>query len=162
MKKNIFIIVHSEFGTEEFEIKNARYNLHNPEGDIWEFTLSFDTGTAIKRADKLLEIIDARPNFEATAIIAPNDLDLHKGRVIYQKEGYDEDRQEILSNIYYFEHESVDDLRVEIIETRENEILANVTGKGIINGSNGNEPDAEFVLKEVSFIHDKDLFRDVM
>ena len=162
MKKDIFVIVHSEFGTEEFEIKNARYNLYNPEGDIWEFTLGFDTGRAIKRANQLLEIIDAKPNFEATAIISSNELDLQKGRIIYQKEGYDEDRQEILSNIYYFAHESVDDLSIEIVEITENEILANVTGKGIINGSNRNGPDAEFILKEVRFIHDKKLFREVM
>ncbi|MDR6784988.1 hypothetical protein ABIE26_003686 [Pedobacter africanus] len=162
MKKDIFVILHSKFGAEEFEIKNARYNLYNPEGNIWEFTLSFDTSAAIKRADKLEKVIDVKPNFEATVIIPPNDLDLQKGRLIYQKEGYDYEREEILSNIYYFEHQSVDDLRIEIVEIKEDKILANVTGKGIVNGSNGNEPDAEFILKEVSFTHDKELFRDVM
>lgn len=162
MKKDLFTIVHSEFGTEEFQIKNAKYNVYKAEDDIWEFTLSFETSAAIKRADKLQEAINAKPNFEATAILPSDDLELRKGRIIYQEEGYDEQRQEILSNFYYFEHESVEELRIEIISIKGNEILLNLTAKGIVNGSNGNQPDADFILKEVSFEHDKNLFRNVM
>jgi hypothetical protein len=162
MGKDIFIIAHSEFGMEEFEIKNARYNICEAEENIWEFTLSFDTQAALKRADKLEAIIEAKPNFEATAILASNELDLWEGRIILQEEGYDEEREEILSNIYYFSHESVDDLRIEILAVNKDEILVNLSGKGIVNRSNGNEPDAIFTLNAVKFIQDKKLTRGVM
>lgn len=65
-------------------------------------------------------------------------------------------------NVYYFQHESVDDLQIEIVEVTKHHIVTNVTGKGIINGSNGNHPDAEFLLHEVTLVHDPKLKRGVM
>ncbi len=161
MKKDLFIINHTEFGREEFEIANAKYNLYQ-DGNIWEFIVSIETSSGVLRDDKLANLIDAKPNLEATAILQHDDLEIIKGKIIRQEEGYDQDRDEILSNVYYFQHESVDDLQIEIIEVTNHHIVANVTGKGIINGSNGNHPDAEFVLHEVTFVHDPELKRGVM
>lgn len=162
MNTHTFIIVHAEFGIEEFEIKSARYHLYQAEGGFWELTLSIEAGAAIQRAGKLLDLIDARPSFEATAILNANQLDLYKGRQIEQKEGYDHQRGEVLSNGYYFTHERIEELHLEILDINVQEMLANVRAEGVINGSHGSEPDAEFILKEVSFKHDRSLFREVM
>jgi hypothetical protein len=161
MKKDLFIINHAAFGREEFEIANAQYNLYQ-DGNIWEFVVSIETSSGIVRAEKLADVIDAKPNFEATAILQHDDLEIVKGKIIRQEVGYDNDRDEILSNVYYFQHESVDDLLIEIIEVNNLHIIANVTGKGIINGSNGNHPDADFEMREVAFLYDAKLKRGVM
>ena len=116
MKENIFLITHSEFGDEEFVISDPRYNLYKTEDGVWEFTISFETSKSVKRAKELEDVIDAQPNFEATAIIPSDNPDLKSEKIILQKEGYDYKREENLSNIYYFEHNSVEELEVRIIE----------------------------------------------
>lgn len=162
MKHNIFEIIHSEFGSEEFEINAPKYNLYKTDDGIWEFTINFNCPKAVKRASELDDIIDAKPKFEATAIIAPSDLHLEKGKTIIQKEGYDYEREEHLSNVYYFEHNSVEELEINILDCEANWILINARGKAIINGSNGDQTDADLFIHQTKFHLDKTLERSVM
>jgi len=162
MKENIFEIKHSEFGDEEFEITESKYNLYKTEDGIWEFTICFDTLKSIKRAKALEGIIDPTPNFEATAILNSNDLTIDKGKIITQKEGYDSNREENLSNVYYFEHNSVEELEINVVEYNAEYLIINAKGKAIINGSNGNNPDSDLFIHLTKFELDKDLERGIM
>ena len=162
MKTNIFEIIHSEFGTEEFNIVNSKYNLYKSEEGIWEFTIYFDTSSPIKRSEELKKVIDAKPDFEATALLLPDDLKLYEGKIIHQKNGYDYKREEHLSNVYYFEHNSIEELEVKIIEYHKDWIILDIKGKAIINGSNGNDPDSELLIYQTKFNLDEKLKRDVM
>jgi hypothetical protein len=162
MKNNIFEIQHAEFGEETFEIKDPTYNLYKTEDGIWEFIIKFETSKAIKRAEALEEVLDAKPNFEATAILSPKNLKLEAGSVICQKEGYDHEREEHLSNIYYFTHESVENLEVKIIEFHKDWIIITAKAKAVINGSNGHKPDADLFIHKTKFQLDKELEREIM
>lgn len=137
MKENIFEIKHSKFGSEEFQITSASYNLYLADDKYWELTFYLKADKALIRAKKLQEVLYAKPNFEATAILSPDNLQLQAGKIIYQKEGYDYERDEHLSNVYYFEHESVDEVEIELVEVKKDWIIANIKGIAIINGSNG-------------------------
>ncbi|MEM7102899.1 MAG: hypothetical protein AAF502_07215 [Bacteroidota bacterium] len=119
MKANIFEIQHTEFSSEEFVISEPKYNLYKSEVGIWEFTISFNTSKALKRSPKLKDLVHAEPNFEATALMDPKDLKLETGKVITQKQGYDYERDEHLSNVYYFSHNSAEELEITIIEYHE-------------------------------------------
>lgn len=156
---NIFTIIHEEFGDEKFEISAPRYNICKTDGGICEFTLNFNTGQALKRAPELEELIDAKPHFEATAIVSL-DFALEKGAIVAQNEGYDYDRDEHLSNIYYFEHNSVEQLCVKVEDVFETSVRLQVSGKAIVNGSNGMKPDADLLIDAV-FEYDSDLEREV-
>ncbi|KXX71143.1 hypothetical protein [Flammeovirga sp. SJP92] len=162
MKENIWEIKHLEFDIEEFKIKDAKYNIYKGEDGVWEMTICFEESTPIKRDKELEKIIDPVPNFEATALLTADTLELKVGRKIYQKEGYDNEREENLSNVYYFEHSSVEELEIELLDVNETWMKANVKGKTLINGSNGNLPDADFLIQNTIFKLDKTLERSVM
>jgi hypothetical protein len=162
MAENIFEIKHSEFGTEEFLINSPEYNLYKAEDGFWEFVIAFNTSKSLKRAKELEDVIDAKPNFEATAILSPNDLKLEIGKTIIQKQGYDYERDEHLSNIYYFEHNSVENLEIKIIDVQEHWIIIDAKANAVINGSNGNEPDADLFIHRTKFQLNKELERDIM
>ena len=136
-------ILHDEFGKELFHIQNAKYNLCQVEKNRWEFVVYIDTDYSIKRSKELEEIVHAEPTIEATAILNSESSELTERMVIAQKSGYDYSRDEYLSNIYYFSHETVEDFRFEIIEITDNSIVAKMDGKCVINGSNGMEPDSD-------------------
>jgi len=78
--------------------------------------------------------------------------------VIVQAKGYDESRGENLSVLYYFEHNSIEDLRVELVNVTETWIDATVTGSAVVNGSNGIDPDARLSVRS-RFIRDSNLRR---
>ncbi len=159
---NVFVIEHDEFGREAFHMVAAQYNLYQTEDGIWEFTLSFRTDDALVRAPGLADVIDARPNFEATALLPADDLALTPGRVITQAQGYDYERDEHLSNIYYFEHNDVEALVVTIHAITPTELVADVQGRAVINGSNGLLPDATLSIQAGRFQLAPDLQRGVM
>ena len=162
MKEDIFEIQHSNFGNEEYFISNANYNIYQTEEGIWEFVICFETSKAVKRADKLAERTTVLQNFEATAVLDPKDIKLETGKIIIQKQGYDEDREEYLSNFYYFEHNSVEELEIKIVAYHADYIIINAIGKAIVSRSNGNEPDSELVIHSTRFQLDKELERGVM
>lgn len=160
MESNLLLIEHMEFGIESFRVDSARCNLYKNENGIWEFVVDVSTNEAVKRSEKLKDVIHAKPNFEATAILPTDNLALVAGKIIVQKKGYDYSRDEHLSNIYYFNHNSIEDLRIEFIEVTDDWIDAQLTGQAIINGSNGNQPDAKISLR-AKFKRDKELKRGI-
>jgi hypothetical protein len=155
VKDNIFEIRHLEFGIEEFQITSAQYNIYQTDDNYWELTFP------LKRSEKLKEVIDAKPHFEVTAVLSSDNLKLEAGKTIYQKEGYDYERDEHLSNIYYFAHESIEDVEINIVEFESEWLIANIKGIAIINGSNGNKPDAELSVHNTKFHLDENLTRGI-
>ena len=157
-KKDILIINHKEFGEELFHIENAKYNLYEVEKNRWEFVIFIDTDYAITRCKELEKVVNAEPTIEVTAILNSNKSELIESKVISQKDGYDYSRDEYLSNIYYFSHETVEDFRFEILELKENSIIAKMEGNCVINGSNGLKPDSK-ISTTTEFQLDKALKR---
>lgn len=157
-KKAELTIQHEEFGEELFHIESAKYNLYEVEKKRWEFVIYIETDSAIKRAKELEKVVHAEPTIEVTAILNSDKPELTKAMVISQKSGYNYERDEYLSNIYYFSHETVEDFRFEILELNENSLIAKMNGKCVINGSNGLKPDAK-ILTTTEFKLDKNLKR---
>lgn len=162
MNKDILEIEHSKFTKEQFYIDKMRYNLYLTEGGILEFVIGFESSDALQRDQELALAVDAKPDFEATALLETNKTALTSGDMIEQQEGYDYNREEVLSNFYYFGHESIENLTIEILEARPGYIVVNLSGETIVDGSNGNDPDAKLTLKEVRFNLDKNFQRGVM
>ncbi|HQU85643.1 MAG TPA: hypothetical protein PKY59_21085 [Pyrinomonadaceae bacterium] len=158
-KESVFEINHSKFGTEEFHIVSAKYNIYRVADNIWEFVVSFKTDKSLLRTKELEKLLDAKPNFEAAVLLSSGDIELKEGKSIFQKEGYDYERDENLSNIYYFEHNSVEELSIDIIELSKEWIALNINGKAIIVGSNGVNPDANLKIVNTKFYLDNNLFR---
>ncbi|TGV00533.1 hypothetical protein [Flavivirga rizhaonensis] len=159
MENNIVEINHLDFGIEKFVITEEAYNLYKSDSGIWEFTLSFKTSKSIDRAKELEVLVDAEPYFEATAILSNNELKLNRGNIITQKQGYDYNRDENLSIFYYFDYNSIEELEIELLEVTKDFIIANVKGKTVINGSDGNNPDSELSISKTKFMLDKKLKR---
>ncbi|MDO6598181.1 hypothetical protein Q4512_14755 [Oceanihabitans sp. 2_MG-2023] len=157
-KKDELIIQHEEFGEELFHIENAKYNLYEVEKNRWEFVIYIETDFAIKRSKELEKVVHAEPTIEVTAILNSAEPKLTEKMIIPQKSGYDYSRDEYLSNIYYFSHETVEDFRIEILEIKANSIIAKMDGKCVINGSNGLEPDSK-ISTTTEFIIDKNFKR---
>jgi hypothetical protein len=154
-------IQHLKHGLEQFKVKDARCNLYQHKDGVWEFVVKVVGGEATRRAKKLEEArADAMPKFEATALLPADELELVAGRVVTQREAFDHKRNVHLSNLYYFTHNSVDDLRVELIEVTDEWIDARVTGKALVNGDDGMEPDATISVR-VKFKRDKELRREI-
>lgn len=160
MQTDILTIEHLQFGEEQFEIECAAYNLYEGGDGIWEFVVKVTTGDAIMRTDELKDLVDAKPWFEATSIMEADDLALSAGDVIVQEQGYDYERDQNLSNFYYFRHESVEDLSFVIHEVSDTEIDATLTGQTIINGSSGNTCDSRITLR-TRFLKDDSLRRGI-
>jgi len=159
MNEDIFEIIHLKFGKEEFCIVSPKYNLYSPADNIWEFLVSFKTGKPLIRAKELDRLIDARPDFEAAVVLSSDNTDLKAGVKFFQKEGYDYKREENLSNIYYFEHNSVEEISIDVIEITNEWIALNITGKAIITGTNGIKPDGELKIFNTKFYLDKNMTR---
>lgn len=160
MKTDILTIQHLQFGEEQFAIESAFYNLYQSDDGIWEFVVKVTTGELIIRSTELKDVIDANPCFEATAIMDADDLTLTAGDMIVQEQGYDYNREENLSNIYYFRHESIEDLKILLHEVTESAIDATLTGQAIINGSSGNTCDSTISMR-TRFLKDETLRRGI-
>ena len=160
MEPNVLAIQHYRFGIEDFSISQARYNLYKHKDGVWEFVVAVQTGEALKRSKKLEKVLSAKPWFELTVLLKPDDLDLNPGKTLLQKEGYDRKRNQNLSNFYYFTHESVEEAKIRILEVGSDWIEAEVTGSTIVNGSRGVTPDVRISVK-ARFVRDQSLRRGV-
>lgn len=145
MENDILYIDHQEFEEERFPIITAEYNLYEAESGIWEFGVFIETGEAIKRDDELKSLVNVSPNLEAVVVFKGAKPELKVGDILTQKEGYDYERDEHLSNFYYFRHSSVEPLKIEIIEISEDHILAELQGKTVVNSYT--EPDTDVSLR---------------
>lgn len=161
MKLNVLSIEHQEFSLEEFRVEKANYNLYQSErGGVWEFVVKVSSGQSIIRTAALQEILEEpEPSFEATAIVS-GEIELVAGQIISQSAGYDYERGENLSNVYYLMHESLEELQLELIEVTDSWIEMNVSGMAIINGSNGSNPDSKISVRAI-FVRDPNLKRGV-
>ncbi|MBL6446745.1 hypothetical protein JMN32_10510 [Fulvivirga sp. 29W222] len=162
-KQEIVSLIHDEFGKEDFLVSKASYNLIEVASDLWEFTVYFETTDSLTRVPELEEAIsEPKPHFEATALLDKSSSSLYEGKVIEQVQSWDENREENLSNVYYFEHANLENLRIEILEADTTFIKALISGRTLINGSNGNNPDATIETTPIKLIKDKTLERSVM
>ncbi len=159
-KQDELTIQHEEFGEELFHIENAKYNLYEVEKKRREFVIYIETDYPIKRSKELEKVVHAKPTMEVTAILNSAKPKLTETMVISQKSGYDYSRDEYLSNIYYFSHETVEDFRFEILELKEGSLIAKMNGICVINGSNGLNPDSK-ISTTTEFKFDKNLKRTV-
>ena len=151
--------LHVEFGREQFEIDTARFNIYRSDDGVLEFTVYVTAGSCTL-ASELQDVASGSPWFEATAVVAEGDSELHSGKVIVQTEGYDSARHLNLSNMFYLSHNNVEELRIEVHSTSEEIIDASLTGSCVINGSLLTQPDARFSLRS-RFILDRDMWRGV-
>jgi len=153
---DVYSVHYLDAGLEQFKISEASCNLYQDEDGTWEFIVSVFPGEPITRSEH-----GGGPKFEASAVLPADQLALVAGKVIVQKMGYDYDRHQNLSNIYLYSHNSVEDLRIEILEVSEKWIDAKLTGEAILNGGNKGSPDGKFSLR-TKFKRDKKLKRSVM
>lgn len=157
MEPDVLQIDHMEFGTETFAVGEARSNLFQRDDGTWEFVIRLVTKSAIVRSEKLRAVIDAKPSVEASALLsdAPS---LEKGTQILQEQGYDYEREENLTVLYYFEHELIERLQITLLDVADEWIDAEVTGSAVVNGSNGRDPDATISVR-TRFTRDSELRR---
>lgn len=134
MESGVLVIHYPGAGEDKFSVDEARFNLSQSDEGIWEFVINVTTDKALARSKHLEMIDDPQPNFEATALLKPDNLALPAGKIITQPKGYDPKRKEILSNFYYFSHESVEDLKVSILDSEADWIEAEVEGKVRLKG----------------------------
>ncbi len=159
--QDVWILEIDNEGTEIYSVANAAYNLYQTDDGVWEWVISVSSGSALQRVPALAEVLDAEPHFEATALLSPDDLAIFAGKVITQAEGYDYERDENLSNIYYFEHDSVEALSMTILAVHDdNSILANVRGRAVVVDTR-HGPDTLLRLEAVRFVRDETLYRGV-
>jgi len=147
------IIDHQDFGIELFRISEANYNLYEVDDNLWEFVVQISTDSAIQRSAELEPLVHAKPNLEATVLLKKA-VELSKGTTLSQNVGYDSDREEYLSNIYYFAHETVEPFKLKVLETGDGHLTAELAGSTVINGSNGSNPDAQiFTIAKLKRVH---------
>ena len=159
MTPNILEINHTKLGVEKFKIATPTYNLYKTEEGIWEFTIHFTSSETIQRVKELEDVIDPLPNVEATAILSENEITLRKGTIIHQEHGYDYDRDENLSVLYYFSHNSIENLSIELLEVEKESIIVTIKGDTIVDGYADSEPDAQIYIYNTKFLLNKDLQR---
>ena len=157
--ESVLAFNHVAFGREEFEVDSARFNIYDSDDGVAEFTVVVSAGKCLKPSE-LQDVATGNPWFEATAIVANSDLELHPRLVIRQDEGYDYCREINLSNIFYLSHSNVEDLKIEILNVGETSIEAIITGSAVINGSLLTNPDARFSL-HTELRHDEGVERGV-
>ena len=155
MENNILEINHFKFGIERFVIDKPKYNLYKSKSGAWKIILSFTTSKAINTSKALEELVFADPYFEAI-ILLNNNLTLKRGNVT-QKQGYDYENDENSTIFYYFDYQSIEEIKIKLLEVTKDFIIADIQGKTIINGSNGNNPDAELSIRKTTFMLDKKL-----
>jgi hypothetical protein len=157
-EQEVLSIRHSEFGLEKFRIQDARCNLYQGDDGIWEFVFKVQSSDALLRSKELDQTSDGKPHLEATFVLPDDKIELSEGRSIYQPDGYDRIRDENITNLYYFSHNSIEELRVELITVTTDTVDARLSGEGVINGSNGTRPDSKFSL-QATFTRDPTLER---
>lgn len=162
MQENILTILHKEFGEEQFLITNAQYNIYESEEGFWEFLITFETKKALKRAKALEEIIDVHPNIETAIVLSKAETKFEEGKRFFQEDGYDNNRDEYLTNIYYFGHETVENLEVKIIEVEKKWIKAELQGEAVINNYAEGKPDVKLNITPTKFILNKKLERSFL
>lgn len=156
---NTLIIRHDDFKEESFLLKSAHFNHYTVENsDLTEFVIKLEIKEAITRDPELESVFNAVPNLEATAVIKSSDFKLEKGMKIFQEFGYDNEREENLSILYYFQHNSIENLEIEVLEINGSNIKAKVSGVSAINSGNWQEPDAKIII-ETTFTRDENLRR---
>lgn len=159
MEENILTIQHKNFDEEKFEVIDAEYNIYQNEDKIWELFLIFDTDKPLKRDKKLESVLNAEPNFGASILLDKNEIKLTENKTFFQKSGYDYEREEYLTNFYYFSHETIENLEVKILEIQKYGMKAIVKGEVIVNDYGSNEPDAQINIT-ANFFLNKDIERD--
>jgi hypothetical protein len=147
MKPDVLYIEHIHDGLEMFKVVTGRCNLRKAEGEVWEFTVVVQSGEAIQRSEELARVQNTKPHFEATAILQPHDLALKPGRVITQMDSFDRIRQVNLSNYYYWGHDSIVGLKVELIEVSDDWIDALITGTVVVHGFSIDNPEARLSVR---------------
>lgn len=133
-------------------IQEASYHIY-PHDDVWHFLIYFDSVPFYKPNQKPPEDLEAEPNVEVAVILSSNTL--KSGQIITQKDSWDDKRRECLTNIYYFEHESVEDLTIEILEYHPEYIKINMKGLAFIHGNC--DSSSELIVKETLFYLDTEL-----
>jgi hypothetical protein len=156
LTNDLLYILHDRHGLETFRAGDARCNLKRTDG-AWEFTLVAKGIEPVQRPEKLKELVDARPNFEVTAILPPDNLELKPGRVIIQKDSFDFTREETLTAFYYFAHETIENVRIELLAVTDEWIEAKVTAVATIYAFS---PDTKIALI-TRFKRDPDLGRSI-
>ncbi|MFT0211869.1 hypothetical protein VQ643_04540 [Pseudomonas sp. F1_0610] len=155
---NLLLIEHMEFASEQFAINDAKFNQYRNNAGQWEFILAFNNAQPVQVCNELAELIQAEPDFEVT-LMSPIEEPLEKGHLLYQAAGYCEQLNECLTNFYYFAHENVEKIKIELLEAEPERLKLNLSGMTIVNGSNGKHCDARLTLKEVIFQRDTQLER---
>lgn len=152
-------IKHDDFAEESFALQSATYNYYQVEdSDLMEFVIKVEVEKALSRDPELQSAFNANPNIEATAVIPVSAFKLEEGTRIFQEFGYDSDRDENLSILYYFAHNSIEQLEIKVLELEETSMKAQVSGVSAINSGDWQKPDASIRL-ETTFRRDPDLKR---
>jgi len=158
---NVLIIKHQNDEEEIFEMLNPLYSLQDENDGIWEFTIFFENTKPITRAKEFEEIIDVDIIFDATVLLAADNIDLKVGKTMFQEEGYDYNRDINLSNFYYYEHNNIEAVNIEIVKVHNDYLILNINAKTIINCCKNNKPYADLIIKNGKFMFTKEPLRSV-
>jgi hypothetical protein len=158
MDRDLLWIEHSAYGVETFCVGVARFNVYRRDDGRWELVLDISTSRDVSRSARLEEMCDrALPHIEASLLLHSEPA-LAKSTVIVQQRGYDAESNENLTQLFYFGHESIEEMRVELVDVANGCIDADVSGLTIVNGSNKGAPDAKFCVR-TRLVHDVRLRR---
>ena len=154
MKPGVFYIEDGEGGIEEFGIGDSKWNLYKHQDGTWEFVVQVKTDKDIKRSESKEEVFgNSKPSFNATAILKPSETTLKKGQILTQKESYDKNRDLNLSWFTYGGGGSLEHMKIELLEAKEDILELKVTGYF--------EGDKEKIALRARFKKDPELKRGV-
>jgi hypothetical protein len=154
MQSGVFYIEDGEGGIEEFGISESKWNLYQHQDGTWEFVLNVATDKDIKRSDSRAGVYgNSKPKFTATAILKPAETKLKGGQVINQKESYDKIRELNLSWFTYGGGGSLEKLKVEVLDAKDDVLELKLTGQF--------EGDGEIIALQAKFKKDSTLKRSV-
>ncbi len=88
------------------------------------------------------------PNGEWQIRVPVFDLKNWVGRTFSIPQGYDEEREEYVTNFYYLEHEAIDENLITILEREEERLWVQITGMITdVNYSDGSKPPTQVEIK---------------
>ena len=131
-------------GEEIFPVKSAKWSFFYDEYvDSNNFSLEIEAkeGTVLGKDTKKHKI---KPSWEINCY--SNDLnrkDIVPGLKVELLEGFDKETDTDITNFYYFEHQTTNDNKIEILESDGNKLLIRLTGKTTDVDFDGSKPETE-------------------
>ena len=125
---------HEDGSTELFPVERATYNVHREDEDddgddtTW-LTLHVRAEEATVRLPEDADLVPGvTPWVEISIPVAGDPLEFQTGQVFELPVGYDDGREEHLTNCYYVSHEVIDEVRVTVHGIGDSSLVLTIAG----------------------------------